>query len=293
MEISMSPLPNARPRTRNVLMIDIDGTLAPEHGDKAEPNHIPTDVIDALRLFYEAGDMIMIVTGAPWCLAKKVVEKLGFPEVAIAADYGVAIQRPDGREDLNIDLRQYEKFVAGRQRLTELLRRVGGLVDERHTRFQVNGFFSDREAWERGRELFGHAVAADPELSELFIGSKNDGEPPLRQQWNQSDSSVNLLTFDGNKAAAVRWAKLHGFQVIVAAGDSGSDKYILQAAHEDGGYPIVTRRAPDDHPPAVLTDIASRAGDRGYVAPTHLLDGYGLAEGLRLAWAKLHALEAA
>lgn len=261
-------------------MLDIDGNMMAENGKSKEHQPIPEDLIAVLKDLHHAGVIIILVTGAPWCLAGKIVKTLkqrGIP-VWLAADYGGAIQSPDGRETILVDQRKLHAFNQHRQVLEGKLREFGGLIDDRQTRFQFNAFFNDTATWKAARENWDDWLAETESMDALFTASKRGGQPLLSVKWNESDHSMNVCAGEGSKQRAVDWAHREDMVIIAGGGDSGADEPIAMAVSM---LFYVSRRAHGAELNQTLLN-AIEITQRGYIAPKDTVHGHGLAIMLRM-----------
>jgi len=242
------------------VLLDADGTFRPPPvaGKVMGPFQ---GMAAPLRSLRKQGMILGAATGGSHSGIKANERSLGLRFDLVASSYATRVVRRGGHAPAEYflgDPAQRASILEITPALDRIRTRHRGMLDDRgavYTMFLVPG----TDAFTRAAEEVARLIADVP-------GLKYVANP---------DGGLTIMPRDATKQLVVDHVHELGMEVVLAAGDGGTDAPLLEACW----WPVVTRtsRGAPAHPQ--LVEIVRRKG-RGYIAREDEPHGHGLLAGL-------------
>lgn len=246
---------------RPAIALDLDGTVRRCCGCDMPPS--PPYELTRVLSRIARGHYIALITGQPEVNVRLTQQQLGCDCQLLAPDYGATVITGDGvRETLASPqaLIELQIVLPG---MNEIARHFDGEPDARTAVGMKTWFFPTPKQFEK----------AERALKKQLVDST--GNERLVLKANRSDRSINLVDGSVTKGRVIEWLEAHGHPLLLAAGDSGADRPMLERAV----FPVLTYCRTANGPDQTLAEMVRAQG--GYVAVR--ADGEGLLDGFEAA----------
>lgn len=248
-------------------VFDIDGTIRPPAAGKS-PTPPPRDlakILHGIRKHGKGTCLLVVATGASRKSTRQTEIDLNFRLDWVSPSYCGKLIRRGGHTPSQLFLAPPTERRALRlitPKLDHVCQRHQGKLDDRDECYTM--FLANKHAFEEAREEVTHLVTPVKQL--------------LRFTANPHDGGISVMPYSAGKHLLVDYLWQQSITVSIGAGDTLSDKALLERCE----YPILTRTCKDADPPdPILVEIVTRK--RGYIAHEDEFHGHGLIAGLEAA----------
>lgn len=251
------------------IALDADGTLDSPAYWPEQKTPGPLGLGQALNRLRAAGYVTAIGTGASRNRIIRLEWQLDHAFDVVGFSYCGGLEQRNGHVELSLLIPKEEQAM-----LTELHRQLKHIAHAHH------GEVTDAEDpgacfsfHVRPRKFSAACKAVEPLLR---------GKRRLQFKPTAHDGGVVVAAASARKQLLVDHLRRQGCKIAIAAGDTEGDLELIQAAIEDGGYPIITRTEADEPANKTLVAMVRQYG-RGYIAQEKEPHAHGLLAGINKA----------